>query len=272
MSVANLGRLGAGLGYRREIKRATLEAHAQIDFLEIIAEQFFYSEAAAEELAELRESFHLVPHGLGLSVGSAAAPSPRYLRAIQWLCEKSDAPYYSEHLAVTRVPGIDLGHLSPVVYSRQMLEVVATNVERVQQLIGRPLVLENITYDLALPGSDLSQPEFFCELTRRTGCGVLLDLANLHINSVNHGFDADAFLRAMPLEHIVQVHLAGGSRRGARLVDSHSEPVGEGVWALLERLVSLAPLRAAIVERDANMPALSELLEEVALARRLMAA
>jgi uncharacterized protein (UPF0276 family) len=268
--LASIPELGSGLGYRRELKEGILAARDAIDFLEIVADQFLYDPDALEELEAICEQFTVIPHGIGLSIGSPVRDD-HYLRGIRRISDVTAAPYFSEHLAVTRAPGIDLGHLSPVWFAQPALQCATDNVHRVQNLLGKPLVLENITYPFEIPSSEMTQAEFFTSLVEATGCGILLDVTNVYINSENHHFDAVEFLKSLPLDRVMQIHLAGGYLKDGILVDGHSEPVEEGTWKLLERLTELTPVRASILEHDANFPESIDLLvEQVARARRII--
>lgn len=246
--------LGSGLGYRREIAKHILEHKHAIDFLEIITDQFTNDAAKMTELEQLCEAFVVIPHGIALSIGSGIPLDREYLRLIKTVSDFTGAPYYSEHLSMTRAPGIDIGHLSPLWFTESVLENTRRNVSEVQDKLGKPLVLENVTYLFEIPGAAMSQAEFFHRLAEDTGCGILLDITNVHINSVNHHFDAVQFLRQMPLENVVQVHLAGGFWSDDVLVDGHSEAVQEETWSLFCALVDLVQVKGSILEHDSNFP------------------
>jgi uncharacterized protein (UPF0276 family) len=269
-AISELPPLGSGLGYRRELRDAILGAREAIDFLEIVTEQFLGEAARERELVGICELYPVIPHGIGLSVGSDTL-DPLYLGEIKRISDITASPYYSEHLAMTRAPGIDIGHLSPLWFTDPILRITSDNVLRVQDLLKKPLILENVTYPFDIPNAGMTQAEFFTRLVDKTGCGVLLDITNLYINSVNHAFDPVAFLRQMPLDSIVQVHLAGGYAADGLLIDSHSEAVEEGSWRLLEALAELTTVKGCILERDANFADdIDDLLDQVARARRML--
>lgn len=245
--------LGSGLGYRREIRQSILQASDQIDFLEVIAEQFTGDGEQVEELQDLARRSTVIPHGVGLSIGSHSL-DPLHLQAIRRVSDLCRSPYYSEHLALTRAPGLDIGHLSPICFSASTLRRTVDHVKRVQDLLGKPLVLENVSYLLEVPGAQMSQAEFFGQLLDATDSGLLLDLTNLHSNAVNHGFDAREALQQLPLNRVVQLHLAGGFWSDGLLIDGHCEPVPHETWALLDALAALIPIPAAVLEHDSNFP------------------
>jgi hypothetical protein len=263
-------RIGAGLGYRRQMRNAILARRGELDLLEITTDHFTGNSRQRAELEELAALIPCVPHGLRLSIGAAGPPSRATLETLRTTLEITGASYYTDHLALTAAPGIELGHLSPVWLTRKSLDSVVRNVSTVQEYTGRMLALENISYSFDIPRRELRQTEFFCELVERTGCGLLLDVTNLFINAFNERFDPLDWLDQIPLHRIVHVHLAGGTREGAKLYDTHSEAVDAGTWALFEKLAPRADLKSVIVERDANIPPIEELLADVATARRAL--
>jgi len=271
-SLRGIPHLGSGMGYRREIRREMHAAADDLDFVEIITEQYTGSVRAQAELERLCDRFRVIPHGVRLSIGSFTPPAPEYLAAIKRVSDTTAAPYYSEHLAVTRAPGLEFGHLSPVWFTEDALQVVIANVRRVQDYLEKPLILENVTYAFEIPEAEMSQPEFFHRLVEATGCGILLDVHNVHTNSVNHKFDPIAFLESMPLAYVVQVHVAGGFWSGDVLMDGHNAPVPEETWQLLERLVQRAPVKGVLLEHDADFLPFEELLAEVERGRRILQA
>jgi len=270
MSVGALPYLGSGLGYRRELGDRTLAARSDIDFVEVVVEEFLDRPDGLDELRRIVEIYPVVPHGLGLSIGTAGPLDRGYLTAIKRVSDVSGSPYYSDHLCMTRVPGIDLGQLAPMWFSTGVLRGTIDRVNEVQETLGKPLVLENVTYLVELTGSDLTQPEFFARLVEATGCGILLDVTNVYTNAVNHGFDPHQFLADMPLDAVVQVHLAGGFWHDGVLMDGHSHPVPPQVWELFADLCARTDIKAALLEYDQNYPDFADLVDQVATARRIM--
>jgi uncharacterized protein (UPF0276 family) len=264
--------VGAGIGYRRQLRESTVRSREQLDCVEITTEHFLQHPIQMEELQELCKHVVAIPHGLRMSLGSVVPPNREYLRQIKRVCEVSKAPYYSDHLTISEVPGMDIGHLAPVWFSRESLETVINNVNRIQDVLGLPMVVENISYFFDIPGQHMHQTEFFNKLVERTQCGVLMDLANLHTNATNFKFDPIKFMEDMPLDRVIHVHLAGGMWCDALLLDTHSHNVFEETWKLLEALVARSKVRTVIVERDANFPnELDTLLGEVKRAQDILA-
>jgi uncharacterized protein (UPF0276 family) len=267
---ASLPALGVGLGFREPLRGDIFLRRGEIDFLEITADHYLDATRDKErELDLLREHFTLIPHALDLSLGSAGGIDKTYLRKLARLVRRLEPPWWSEHVAFTRAGGVELGHLAATEFSREAAEVFARNVAEARAEIGAPLILENITYSLSLPTGTWGEAEFISEVLERTDCGLLLDVTNLHINSVNHGYDFREFLERLPLGRVVQLHFVGGHRHGGELIDSHSERTPEEVWDIMDYVLKRAPVRGAILERDENLPPLSELLTELARAREM---
>jgi uncharacterized protein (UPF0276 family) len=266
--IAALPSLGVGLGFRAPHFTDLFLHRREVDFLEVTADHFFDSPPEkARQFEILRDHFTLIPHGLNLSLGSAEGIDPDYLEKFAMLVSRANPPWWSEHLAFTKAGGIEIGHLTPLPFTREAVAAVATNVRTAQRAIPAPLILENITYTVSLPGQEMSEGEFLHQVVSETGCGLLLDVTNLFINSANHGFDPRRWLDGAPLDSVVQLHFVGAQRAGDRWVDSHARPVGPDIWQLLEEVLERAPVCGAILERDEDIPPLEEVLPELRQAR-----
>lgn len=264
----NAPALGSGLGYRPPFRADLFANRAGVDFLEIIADHYF--DAPNEKLKELdllRAHFPIVAHGLDLSIGSAEGVDSDYLEKLARLIERVEPPWWSEHLCFTRAGGVEIGHLAALPYTHEAIDVVARNVERVRMRISAPLVLENITTVVRVPGGEMDEPEFLTHVLDCTGCGWLCDVANLYTNAVNQGVDLDATFERWPWDRLVQIHYAGGRWRNGVLIDSHDAATSAAVWALYDRIVARAPVKGVILERDERLPPFADLLDEVARAR-----
>ena len=263
--------LGSGLGYRPQFRAELFENRARIDFLEIIADHYF--DASPEKLAELdllAAHFPLVPHGLDLSLGGAERLDASYVEKVARLIERISPPWFSEHLCFTRGGGVSIGHLAALPHSFAAIDAVARNVDMLRKRIKVPLLLENVTTVVAVPGAQMHEAEFLSRVLERTGCGWLCNVANLYANAVNHGVDIDAGFERWPWDRVVQVHYAGGRWRDGALIDSHDRATAGQVWALFERVAARAPVKGAVLERDENLPLFEELLVEVDRARTIM--
>ena len=268
-----LPKLGVGLGYRVELHDEILANAAKIDFLEVISEQFIRRSPEVLARADaLRARFPIIPHGVELSVGTAAGIVPAYLEQLARFVGRMDAPWFSDHLAFTRVPSADIGQLTQLWFTRESLDAVVRNVREIKARIPTPLLLENITYYFQLPHAEMTEAEFVTRVLDETDCGMLLDVNNVHINAMNLGFDPYAFLASLPLHRVAQIHLAGGVRVGGMVVDTHSTAVREEVWELLEFVAERAPLKGIILEWDQDFPPFDVLLAHLERARGVMAA
>lgn len=261
-----------GIGHRREIDDGIFENRARFDCLEIIADSYLRpSWRKLRELERLREFFELVPHGLTLSIGTARPPDATYLAEVARLLDWIEAPYHSDHLALTSADGIGLGHLSPIWFTQQSLATVIRNVQVVQDRLKRRLVLETIADPFPLPEAEMSMPEFLHAVCSATDCGVLLDVTNIHINATNTGTNARDIVDALPLRHVQQLHIVGYGRdasRDGRLVDSHDADIQPELWALYDHVLSVCRPQVVVIERDDRFPAMASLVAEADRARR----
>ncbi len=262
--------LGVGLGYRPPF-RAELFAHrGEVDFLEITADHYFdASREKLDELDLLASHFTLIPHGLDLSIGGGDGIDSRYLDQFAALVEKLRPPYWSEHLAFTRAGGVAIGHLASLPYTEEALDIVARNVETVRRHIKTPLILENITEGVRVPGAEMAEAEFVSAALERSHCGWLCDVTNLFTNAFNQGADAARDLDRWPWRRLVQMHFAGGRIENGVLIDSHDGPTSPEVWGLLEEAFGRSHVKGVILERDERLPPFNDLLDELRKARTL---
>lgn len=267
----NLPNLGVGLGYREAFRSAIFLNRDKIDFLEITSDHYLdATPKKLDELEVLREHFTLIPHSLELSLGSAEGVDEKYLDKLALLVERVNPPWISDHVCFTRSNNIRIGHLAPVPFTDEALDVFSKNIERVKERIATPLILENITYNLEYPSSRMSEPQFVARLLAETDCGLLLDAANLYINSVNLGYDWGAYLDALPPERIVQLHFVGYRSAHGRLIDAHADRTNAQIWEVFEEICRRYDIKGAILERDENFPDFSEIAVELETARHHM--
>lgn len=268
---SQLPTLGVGIGFREPFRGELFLRRGEVDFLEIIAEHYIdATPAKARELELLAAHFTLIPHAISLSLGSAEGLDAAYLDKLARLVNRLNPPWWSEHVSFTRAGGIDIGHLSPLPFTDEAVEVLRRNVCEARERIHAPLILENITYTLAVPGeSPMREADFLAEVLERADCGLLLDVMNLHANALNHGYSVEDFLARLPAERIVQLHFVGGHWHDGVLIDSHSRPTPDEVWALVGKVAARAPVKGMVLERDENLPPFSELLAELERARRI---
>ena len=263
-----------GVGYRRELASWLASRPRGITAVELTAEHFY---GAPKQLAALIRSCTLLGnpmsrfvHGLGLSLGT---PGPLDRQRVKQFCEVAEAcqaQWISEHVAFTRSAETDLGHLNPVPPTRDSLKIMAEHALELASCCGRPLLLENITSHVRLRG-EMSETDYLNELCCRAGCGLLLDVTNLFVNSRNHGFDPVQWLYELEPEFIVQLHIVGYSRRGKRYIDDHAKAVPPELLELAQAVIQYAPVKAIILERDADFPETSAMEEEIAKLESLCA-
>lgn len=262
-------RLGVGIGWRSEIDLA-VERMPGIDFVEVVAEGL-RPDDLPESVRLLRAcGTPVLPHAVSLSLGGAEEPDPDRLARLARLAEVLEAPLVSDHVAFTRAGGLDAGHLLPVPRTREALTVLCDNVRIAQRELPVPLALENIARLIDWPDAELSEAEFLAELTERTGCLLVVDVANLHANSRNNGPAVSDVLAGLPWERLAYVHVAGGREVDGRYVDTHAHPVTPEVLEVLAELCSHVRPPGVLLERDDNFPAADELAAEIAAIRGIV--
>jgi uncharacterized protein (UPF0276 family) len=264
---------GAGLGLRRALL-GPLQAYlrdtdAAVDFLEIAPENWIgVGGRLGRALRELTERHPFVCHGLSLSLGGPAPLDETLLKRIRRLLDTHGIAIYSEHLSYCSDDG-HLYDLMPIPFTEEAVHWVAARIRHVQAVLGQRIAIENVSY-YAAPGQQMREIDFVNAVLAEADCDLLLDVNNIHVNSINHGYDADAFLDALPGERIAYIHIAGHYVEAPDLlVDTHGAPIIAPVWQLLERAYRNFGVRPTLVERDFNFPPLAELVAEVETIRQL---
>lgn len=266
----DLPRLGAGAGYRAELSSLVRRGGA-FACLELMPEHVLDAPPSdAEALLADVKPYATITHAVSTSIGSAEGPNKAFLDGMRAVSDRVDAPWVSDHLCFTRTQGNDIGQLVPIPYTHEALDVVIRNVREVQRILGRPLALENVTRYFAYKNEDYTEPEFITQLVRETGCFILLDVTNVDNNEKNLGWDANEYLRGMPMDAVIHLHLAGVHEHEGRILDTHAAPVPERVWRMTGRILEQAPVRAIIIERDDELGDLDQLRGEVERAQALM--
>jgi hypothetical protein len=263
----------AGLGFKPEHFHEAVASPAADLWFEVHAENYMVPGGPRPAMLQrLRRERPLSLHGVGMSLAGAAPPDPDHLGALRRLVDRFEPELVSEHLAWSRLDGRCFPDLLPVPRTNEVLARCAANIGRVQDALGRQILIENPTHYLALRDHSWSETSFLAELARRSGCGLLIDVNNVAVGAHNLGYDPLAWLEAIPGDHIGEIHLAGYSldAEGTLLIDSHDEPVSEQVWALYETLVARIGPRPTLIERDGNIPPFAELMRERAHAQSLL--
>ncbi|GDY32953.1 DUF692 domain-containing protein [Gandjariella thermophila] len=263
---AGLPSLGVGIGWRPEID-LTVERLPGVDFVEVVAENL-RADALPESVQLLRDrGLPVLPHAVTLSLGGAEPVDRHRVEHLARLAEVLDAPLVSDHACFVRAAGLEAGHLLPVPRTRDALDVLVANVRAAQAELPVPLAVENVAALLDWPEAELTEGAFLAELVERTGCRLLVDVANLYANAHNIGTDPAAFLDTVPLERVAYVHVAGGVWREGLYHDSHAHPVPGEVLDLLAALCDRARPPGVLLERDDDYPADAELAAELTAIR-----
>jgi uncharacterized protein (UPF0276 family) len=263
-------RLGYGLGLRPVYYDEILRTRPPVDWFEIISENYLI--AGGRPLAMLdrfRADYPIVMHGVSMSLASTDPLDFDYLRQLKALAERIEPAWISDHLAWTGVHGLNLHDLLPVPYTKEALDHVVERISRVQDFLKRRLVVENPSTYVAFHESEMDEWSFVAEMAERADCLLLLDVNNVFVSGFNHGFDAQSYVDNIPVERVMQFHMAGHTDKGTHRIDTHDEPICDEVWALYERARRRFGNVAVMIERDDNFPPLAELLAELSRIREI---
>lgn len=261
--------LGFGLGVRPQHYSALLAQHlGAVSWLEALTENYLVPGGRPlHYLERLRAHYPIVLHGVSLSIGGTDPLDRDYIDEVRTLADRIEAQWISDHLCWTGVNGINLHDLLPLPYTEKAVEHVVRRIDEVQSRLKRRLVLENVSSYLSFGGAEMTEWEFIAEIAERADCLLLLDLNNVYVSSVNHGFDPLVYLRHLPARRVQQFHLAGHRVSGDHLIDTHDAPVCEAVWELYAHALVRFGSVSTMIERDENIPELEVLLAELQRAR-----
>ena len=255
---------GAGLGLRRSIMASLAEQPpAQVDFMEVAPENWIgMGGNYGKQFRAFTERYPFVCHGLSLSIGSPAPLDEAFLHKLKRFLKAHQIRCYSEHLSYCSDDG-HLYDLMPIPFTEEAVRYVVERVRRVQDILEQPIALENISY-YAAPGKEMEEIDFINAVLSEADCQLLLDVNNIYVNSVNHRYDAEAFLKALPAERIAYLHIAGHYNEAEDLiVDTHGADIIDPVWDLLDKTYARFGVIPTLLERDFNIPPIPELLTEV---------
>ena len=261
---------GTGLGLRRSfLTEIIANPPAQVDFYEVAPENWMtLGGKLGKQFRAMTERFEFICHGLSLSIGSSDPLDEGFVRDLKKFMAEHGIKFYSEHLSYCSHEG-HLYDLMPMPFTTEAVKHVAARIRRVQDILEHKIAIENISY-YAAPGQEMSEIDFFNAVVAEADCNVLIDINNIYVNSVNHGYDAEAFLKAMPGERIAYAHIAGHYVEAEDfLVDTHGAPVIDPVWQLLDKAYDAFGVFPTLLERDFNLPPLAELLQEVDTIRNI---
>jgi uncharacterized protein len=265
----------AGVGLRFAHHRAVLDERPAAAWFEVHAENYMGGGKPLAYLEAIRRDYPIALHGVALSVGSAEGLDEHHLCRLAELADRIDPALVSEHLAWTASGGTHFPDLLPLPLNEESLDVVCRNLEHAQDVLGRRLLLENPSTYLQYRQSTIPEWEFMAAIAARTGCGILCDVNNIYVSACNHGFDARAYLRALPPAAVAEIHLAGHRLReledGRSIrIDDHGSRVAPEVWSLYAEATALFGRRPTLIEWDTDVPSLAVLLDEAAHAERIL--
>ena len=256
--------LGYGLGLRKEHYETVLAERPNVDWFEIVSENYMVDGGKPiDYLTRIREHYPMVMHGVSMSIGSTEPLNFDYLKQLKDLIKRVEPEWISDHLCWTGVNGLNLHDLMPLPYTEEAIQHVADRVSQVQDYLGQQILLENVSSYVSYSDSVMTEWEFFNEVTERADCNMLLDINNIYVSAYNHNFDPYTYLTAMPSERVHQFHLAGHTHENNLIIDTHDHPISDLVFDLYAAAVEHFGRVSTMIERDDNIPPLSELLAEL---------
>jgi uncharacterized protein len=262
----NVPDLGIGVGFRVPHYPQVVDEYPAMDWFEVISENFMVDGGSAwYYLDKLVEHYPVVLHGVSMSLGSEG--DPEHLRRLKALADRVDAPWVSDHLCFTGTERVRVHDLLPVPYTAAMRDHLVARIDSVQQALGRTFAVENVSSYLSYRDSVMPEWDFLAEVVEKADCGILLDVNNVFVSSVNHGFEPLDYLDKVPVDRVVQIHLAGHSIMDGYRLDTHDHPVCDEVWELYECVISRIGSVSTLIEWDGNIPTFERLQEEAESAR-----
>ena len=263
---------GVGIGLRTPHYQALLAQRPRLAFLEVHSENFFCEGGQPlRYLERFREDYAVSAHGVGLSLGSTDPLDAAHLKKLKRLVDWLDPMLVSEHLCWVGVNGRFLNDLLPLPYTQEALDHVVSRVQQVQDYLGRQILVENVSSYLQFADSTIPEWEFVSAVAKHAGCRILLDVNNIHVNATNHGFDPIAYINAIEIGSVGEIHLAGFQDTGEILIDTHGSAVSDEVWKLYAHAIRRLGPVPTLIEWDTDIPALDVLLDEAHKANRVLA-
>jgi len=260
--------LGYGLGLRPEYYDVILKASPDVDWFEIISENYMVDGGKAlYYLDSIRANYPIVMHGVSLSIGSTDPLDKTYLRQLKSLADRIEPKWISDHLCWTGQGGHNLHDLLPLPYNEDAIKHVVERVKQVQDYLGRQILLENLSSYVTFRHSEMTEWEFYSAIVEQADCLMLLDINNIFVSSVNHEFDPHDYLYNVPVDRVRQFHLAGHEDHGDYIIDTHDHPVVDPVWKLYAEALAHFGAVSTMIERDDKFPPFSELMQELQTAR-----
>ena len=262
--------LGFGLGLRPEYYQELLTYPSGLDWLEIVSENYLIPGGKPlYYLDKMREHYPIVMHGVSLSLGSMDPLDREYLKQLHNLAKRVEPVWISDHLCWTGVNGVNAHDLLPIPYTYQAIKHIVSRILQIQDVLGQPILIENVSSYLTYKQSEMTEWDFILEIVDQAGCYILLDVNNVYVSSINHQFNPLTYIQAMPAARVAQIHLAGHLNHGDYIIDTHDSPVIQPVWELYAATIKHLGRVSTMIERDDNMPPLTELLAEINHARKI---
>ena len=263
--------VSSGIGLRAPHVREIVDSGPDLGWVEVHSENYFGDGGQPHRFLErIRADYPLSLHGVGLGLGSADPLDLEHLRKLARLIERYEPGLVSEHLCWSAAGGRHLNELLPLPYTEEALDHVCGRVDALQDTLRRRVLIENVSGYLEFRHSSIPEWEFLAEVARRSGCAILLDVNNVYVNAMNHGFDARAYLAAMPADAVQEIHLAGFDASGPCLIDTHGTPVAHEVWSLYRETIARLGPRPTLIEWDTDIPPLATLIAEAAKAEAIL--
>lgn len=273
MTTTNLPYLGFGLGLRKEHYKEIIDTKPDVDWFEVLTENYLIPGGKPLYfLDKIHQDYPMVMHGVSLSIGSTDPLNMDYLKQVKELASRIDAYWISDHLCWTGLGGINAHDLLPLPYTEEAINHVVERIQRVQDFLGRQILMENVSsYITYKQSGDVTEWEFFTEVCERADCLMLLDINNIYVSAINHEFDPEDYLNNIPKQRVQQYHLAGHSDYTNYVIDTHDHAIVDSVWQIYKKAVARFGDVSTMIERDDNIPPLQDILDELQKAKDLKA-
>jgi len=261
--------LGVGLSFRPEIADQLYDCVEDVDCMEIILDTVLAGLIDQRFWTLVADRVPILGHGVELSIGSLGEVNAAHIGSLAGMAAQMRCPWFSEHLAFTHSDDVEVGQLTPLQFTESNADFIARKIRVASEMLGVPLLIENIAYYFPIPGATMTECDFITRILDLAGCGMLLDVHNVYANSINHGYDARRFIDRLPAAAVVEIHVAGGAWKGDLYLDSHGHEVPPEVLDLVEYSVATKEPRAVILEREKNFPSTEALVAEVKELRKI---
>jgi uncharacterized protein (UPF0276 family) len=262
---------GVGLGLRVPHYQHILDKKPVVDWFEIISENYMVDAGRPlMVLDRILEQYRVVQHGVSMYFGNAARPNRDHLKKLKALVKRTNTPWLSDHLCWGSVDGRFTHDLLPMPYTWEAVEWAARNIREVQDTVGVPVAVENVSSYTEFHASEMTEWEFLAEVVERADCGILLDVNNIYVSSQNHGFDPYLYLNHMPAERVAQIHIAGHTKFERYILDTHDHPVLDPVWKMYAHAIGRIGRTATLLEWDDRIPSFDEVHDEALKANRYL--